>query len=104
MRFNASFFIKWTAAKAYTLIGTATSLNFLSMEFVMVNDFYKDCKTAPKLALRVASEQRIFTIKVFCPLVFTIDGHEFIDLQFKVFPPFKSYDIRKKEGNPLQRR
>ncbi len=31
----------------------------------------------PKLYIRVANEQRISTTKVFCPTVFTIDGHEF---------------------------
>ncbi len=57
-------------AKADTLIDTAASLNFVSKEIVMANGFYKDYKTAPKLAIRVASEQRISTTKVFCPSVF----------------------------------
>jgi hypothetical protein len=30
---------------------------------------------------------------VFCPLVFTIDGHAFTDLQLRVLPHFKSSDI-----------
>ena len=30
---------------------------------------------------------------MFCPSVFTIDGHEFTDLKFKVLPHFKSSDI-----------
>ena len=30
---------------------------------------------------------------MFCPSVFTIDGHEFTDLQFRVLPHFKSSDI-----------
>ena len=74
------------------------------------------------MVIRVASEQRISTNKGFCPLVFTIDGHEFTDLKFIVLPHFKSSDIilgfpglkqlgvvthpnlRKKEkANPLQR-
>jgi len=59
----------------------------------MVNGFYKDCKTSPKLAMRVVSEKRTSTTKVFCPSVFTIDGHEFIDLQFRVLPHFKNSDI-----------
>ena len=46
-------------------------------------------KTAPKLAISVASEQRISTTKVFCPSIFTIDGHEFTDLQFRVLSHFK---------------
>ena len=59
----------------------------------MANGFYKDCKTAPKLAIRVASEQRISTTKVFCPSIFTIHGHDFTNLQFRVLPHFKSLDI-----------
>ena len=47
----------------------------------------------PKLAIRVASEQRISTTKVFCPSVFTIDWHEFTDFQFRVLPRFKNSDI-----------
>ena len=59
----------------------AASLNFVSKDFVMTNGFYKDCKTVPKLSIRVASEQRISTTnKVFCPTVFYIDGHEFTNL------------------------
>ena len=30
---------------------------------------------------------------MFCPSVFTVDGHEFIDLQFRILPHFKSSDI-----------
>ncbi len=59
----------------------------------MANGFYKECKTAPKLAIRVASEQHISMTKVICPTVFTIDGHEFSDLQFGVLPHFKGSDI-----------
>jgi hypothetical protein len=59
----------------------------------MANGFYKDCKTARKMAKRVASEQCISTTQVFRPSVSTIDGHEFIDLQFRVFRHFKISDI-----------
>ncbi len=63
-------------------------------EFVMANNgLYKDSNTAPKLAIRVTSEQRISTTKVFCPSVFSIDGHEFTDLQFRVLSHFNSSDI-----------
>ena len=58
----------------------------------MANGFYKDCKTSSELAIRVASEQRISTTKMFCPSVFTIDGHEFTDLQFRVRSHFKRSD------------
>jgi hypothetical protein len=90
MRFTTSVFFYGLSPKANTLIDTSASLNFVSKEFVMANGFYKDCKTAPLLAIRVASEQRISTTKVFCPSVFTIDGHEFADLQFRVLPHFES--------------
>jgi hypothetical protein len=92
-RFNATIVLNGLSAKADTLIDTRASLNFVSKEFVVANGFYKDCKTAPKLTIRVASEQRISTTNVFCPSVFTIDGHEFTDLQFRVLPHFKSSDI-----------
>ena len=69
-------------------------LFLLAKTYVVSNGFYKDCKTVPKLSIRVASEHRISTTKLFCPIVFTIDGHEFIGLQFRVLPHFKgSYNI-----------
>ena len=57
---------------------------------MITTGFYTYCKTAPKLAIRVTSEQRISTTKVFCPSDFTIDGHEFTDLKFRVLPHYKS--------------
>jgi hypothetical protein len=53
---NATVILNGFSAKAHTLIGKAASLNFVSKEFVMANVFDKDWKTAPKLAIRVASE------------------------------------------------
>jgi hypothetical protein len=70
MRFKATIVLDGLSTKADTLIDTTASLNFASKEFVVANGFFKDCKTAPKLTIRVASEQRISTTKVFCPLVF----------------------------------
>ncbi len=94
MRFTATIYYKELSSKADTLIGNAASIKLVGKEFVMANDFYKDCKTAPKVSIRIASEQRISTTKVFCPTVFTIDGHEFTDLQFRVIPHFEgSYII-----------
>ena len=69
MRFNAPVVLNGLSTKADTLIGKTTSLNFASKEFVLANGFYKGCKTAPKLAIRVTSEQRISTTKVLCPSV-----------------------------------
>ena len=74
MRFNATFVLNGLSPKADTLIDTSASLNFVSKEFVMTNGFYKACKTPPKLVIRVGSEQRISTTKVFCPPIFTTDG------------------------------
>jgi len=65
----------------------------------MANGFNKDYNIAHKLAIRVAirasytSDQRTSTIKVLCLSAFTIDGHEFTNLQFRVLPHFKSSDI-----------
>ena len=52
MRLNAIVVLNELSAKTDTLIDATTSLYFVSKEFVMVNVFYKDCKTAPKLAIR----------------------------------------------------
>jgi hypothetical protein len=95
MRFTASMSCYGLSSKAYSLIDTAASLNFVWKHFVMTNGSYKDdCKTAPKLSIRVASEHRIFTTKMICPTVFTIDGHdEFTDLKFRVLPHFEGSDI-----------
>ena len=53
----------------------------------------KIAKLFPKLFIRMASEQRISTTKLFCPKVFTIDGHDFTDLHVRVLPHFKGSDI-----------
>ena len=68
------------SAKTHTLIDTAILISFVSKEFVMADGFYEDCKTASKLALRVAIGQHISMTRVFGPSVFTLDGHEIVDL------------------------
>ena len=93
MRFIATMACNGLSSKADTLIDTAASLNFVSKESLSNNGFYKDCKTAPKLAIRAASMQRISATKVFCPTVFTIDGHKFTDLQCRVLSHSKGSDI-----------
>jgi hypothetical protein len=93
MRFTTFVSYDGLSSKADALIDTAASLNFVSKDFVISNGFYKGCKTVPKLSIRVASEQRISTTKLFCPTTFTIDGHDFTDLQFRVLPHFKGSDI-----------
>ena len=93
MRFTASISYNGVSSEADTLIETTASLNFVSKDFVVTNGFYTDCKTVLKLSIRVASEHRISTTKLFCPTMFTIDGHDFIDLQFRVLPHFKGSDI-----------
>jgi hypothetical protein len=73
MIFTASVSYDGLSSNADTLIDTTASLNFVSKDFVVTNGFYKDCKTVPRLSIRVASEQRISTTKLFCPTVFTIE-------------------------------
>ena len=72
-----------------TKCNTLTTLTLSVKTTFMANGFYGYCETAPKLPVRVASEKRISTTKVSCSTVFTIDGHEFIDLQFRVLLHFK---------------
>ena len=94
MRITASVSCNGLSSKPDTLIDTTASLNFVSKDFALTNGFYKDCKTVPKLSIRLTSEHRIYTTKVFCSTVFTIDGHEFTNLYFRVLPHFKgSYII-----------
>jgi hypothetical protein len=93
IRFNADLSYSGLSSEAYALIDTADSLIFVSKDFVVTNGFYKDCKIFPKLSIRVSSEQRISTSKLFCLTMFTIDGHDFTDLQFRVLPHFKGPDI-----------
>ena len=77
MRFTAVISQENVTSKADTLlIDTAASLNFVSKKFLNTNEFYKYCKAAPKIVVRVANEQRIVTSKIFCPSVFLIDEHE----------------------------
>ncbi len=93
MRFTASVPYDGMSSKAAALIDTAASFNFVCKDFVVTNGFYKGCKTVPKLSIRVASEKRISTTKLFCPTVFTIDGHVFTNSKFRVLPHFKGSDI-----------
>ena len=65
MRFTSIVSYNGLFLKVYTLIDTAASIDIVSKEFVMTNGLCTDYKIAPKLAIRVASEQRISTTKVF---------------------------------------
>ena len=89
MRFTTVVSQENITSKADTLIDTAASLHFMSQKFLNANGFYKYCKATPKIVVRVTNEQIIFSDKIFCPIVFTIDGHEFSRLQFRVLPHFK---------------
>ncbi len=88
MRFTTIVTLNNLSAKANTLIDITASHNFASKEFVMDNGLLKKCKTTPKLAIRLGRAQRISATKIFCPSVFTIDGHDLINLQFRVLPHF----------------
>ncbi len=93
MRFTATLSYKGLSSKADTLIDTKASLHFVNKEIIMANGFYKDCKTLPKLYIRVANEHRISTTKIFSLAISTIDGHELTDLQVRDLPRFKGSDI-----------
>ena len=82
MRFTTSVSYGGLSSKADALIDTTTSVNFVNFvkNFVVNYGFYKGCKIVPKLSIRVASEHRMSTTKLFCPAVFTIVGHDFADL------------------------
>ena len=64
MRFAAIIYLNGLSSKADSLINTPSSRSFVGNEFVIANDFYKDCKTALKMTIRVASEQHISTTNV----------------------------------------
>jgi len=86
---KATVFLNGLSAKAYTLIDTSASLNFESKEFVMANGFYKDYKTALKLAIRVANEQRISMIKYFVLQFFILMGTSSLIYNLEIFLTLK---------------
>jgi hypothetical protein len=55
MHFNAILFLNELSSKQHSLIDTTISFNFMGKELFMANCLYKDGKTAPMLAIRVAS-------------------------------------------------
>ncbi len=73
MRFTALMSHKVLFSKANALIDKPASPNFVCKEFAMANGFYKDCKIAPTISIRGASEQRISTTKIFVLLLILMD-------------------------------
>ena len=65
----------------------------MSKKFLNANGFYKYCKSAPKLGVTSPNKQLISMDKILCPTVFTIDGNEFIGLQFRVLRHAKNTNI-----------
>ncbi len=61
MRSTTTMSYKEQSLKANTLIDVAASFNFVSKRTHMANGFYKECKTSPKLSIRVANEHRTST-------------------------------------------
>ena len=76
-------------AKANTLIDTSASLNFVIKDFVMADSFYKDCNNASKLAIRVASEPRISTTKVFFLQFIVLMGTSSLIYNLESFPTLR---------------
>jgi hypothetical protein len=52
MRCTTSVSYNGMSSRGDALIDTATSLNFVSKDFVVTNGFYKGCKIVPKLSIR----------------------------------------------------
>ena len=71
------------------LIDSTTTLNFVSQEFGLVGK----CVRGPKIAARIANEQRISTSKSFSPTSLVIHQIKFTCLTFTVLPHLKCVDF-----------
>jgi len=71
------------------LIDSATTFNFVSKDFLTRNNLFGGCIRGPKIAVRIANEQRISTNKAFSPIRVSIGQKKFTCLNFTVLPNFK---------------
>ncbi len=67
-------------------IDSATTLNFLSQELFIRNGLVGKCVRGPKIAVRIANEQRISTNKSFSPTSLFSHQIKFTGLAFTVLP------------------
>jgi len=75
------------------LIDSAPTLNFVSQDFLIRNDLVGKCVRGPKIAVRIANEQRISTNKSFSPTSLFIHQLKFTGLTFTVLPHLKCVDF-----------
>jgi hypothetical protein len=75
------------------LIDSATTLNFVSREFLTRNHLFGGCIRGPKIVVRIANEQRISTTKKFSPTIVSLDQKKFPGRIFTVLPLLKCVDF-----------
>jgi hypothetical protein len=75
------------------LIDSATTLNFMSREFLIRNGLVEKCVRGPKIAVRIANEQCISTNKSLSSTSFFIHQIKFTGLIFTVLPHLKCVDF-----------
>ena len=75
------------------LIDSAATQHFVSQEFFIRNSLVGKCVRGPKIAVRIANEQRISTTKSFSPTSLFIRQIKFTGLAFNVLPHLKCVDI-----------
>ena len=75
------------------LIDSAATLNFLSQDFLTRNNLLGKYIRGPKIDVRIANEQRIFTAKTFSPTNISIGETKFTGLSFTVLPHLKCVDF-----------
>jgi hypothetical protein len=74
------------------LIDSATTLTFVSQDFLTRNNLLGGCVRGPKIAVRIENEQRISTTKTCSPTSVSLDQKKFPGLIFTVLPHLKCVD------------
>jgi len=67
-------------------IGSRTTLNFASQDFLTRNDLLAKCIRGPKIDVQIPNEQRISTSKTFSPTYVSLDQKKFTGLSFTILP------------------
>ncbi len=75
------------------LIDSATTLNFVSEDFLTRNNLLGKCSRGSKIVVRIAYEKRISTSKTFSPINVSISPKNFTGLKFTVLPHLKCVDF-----------
>jgi len=75
------------------LIDLATTLNFVSQNFLTRNDLLGTCTRCPKIVVRIANKQKISTSKTFSPTNVSMGQKLFTGLNFTVLPHLKCIDF-----------